>query len=251
MSNVHAETAPRFAFGKNWHDFLQTVGPVHVAKSCEGLATLLGGVHSLAGKRFLDIGSGSGLSSLAARQLGAKVLSFDYDADSVAASGALKERFRPGDPEWNIERGSILDPDYVRRLGQWDVVYSWGVLHHTGSMWQALENFAALVKPGGTAALAIYNDQGSVSRRWTSIKRMYSHHAWSRPCLLVYGLARIWGWQTLLDFKRLTPFATWRRYGEERGNVYWHDLVDSIGGYPFEVAKPDEILSSFGTATFG
>jgi 2-polyprenyl-6-hydroxyphenyl methylase/3-demethylubiquinone-9 3-methyltransferase len=216
-----------------------------VAKSREGLLALVGSGTSLEGKRFLDIGAGSGLSSLAARQLGAKVLSFDYDADSVAASSALKERFRPADADWTVERGSILDDDYVRRLGQWDVVYSWGVLHHTGSMWQALERFVALVAPGGTAVLAIYNDQGPASRRWTSIKRMYSRNAWSRPFLLAYGLARIWGWQTLMDFKRLTPFATWRNYSRERGMSAWHDLVDWVGGYPFEVARPEEIFDFF------
>lgn len=81
---------------------------------------------SLEGLRFLDVGSGSGLFSLAARNLGAKVHSFDYDRESVGCTQALRERYRPGDKDWTIERGDVLDEDYLGRLGTFDVVYSWG-----------------------------------------------------------------------------------------------------------------------------
>lgn len=106
-------------------------------------------VESLEGKTFLDVGSGSGLFSLAARRLGAKVHSFDYDPKSVACTRELKRRYFPEDPQWTIEEGSVLDRDYLTRLGQFDVVYSWGVLHHTGAMWEALGNVAPLVAGGG------------------------------------------------------------------------------------------------------
>src|SRR5439155_2047567 len=115
---------------------------------------------SLAHKRFLDIGSGSGLFSLAARRLGARrVHSFDYDPQSVACTRELRRRYLPDDPAWTIERGSILDERFAASLGSFDVVYSWGVLHHTGDMWRALELALSTVDDGGLIFVAIYNDQ--------------------------------------------------------------------------------------------
>src|SRR5690606_102989 len=126
------------------------------------------------GLRFLDIGSGSGLSSLAARRLGARVHSFDYDPESVACTAELRRRFFPGSPDWTVERGSALDAGYLRGLGSFDIVYSWGVLHHTGRMWEGLANAALPVAEGGRLFVAIYNDTGTQSRRWRWIKRTYN-----------------------------------------------------------------------------
>ena len=123
---------------------------------------------------FLDIGSGSGLFSLAARRLGASVHSFDYDPHSVACTQELRERYFKKDPSWKVERGDALDCSYLGKLGTFDIVYSWGVLHHTGKMWEALENVVPLVAEGGTLWLAIYNDQGRASRYWTTVKRTYN-----------------------------------------------------------------------------
>src|SRR5215210_846240 len=131
-------------------------------------------VESLEGQSFLDIGSGSGLFSLAARRLGASVHSLDYDPRSVACTRELRRRYFPEDPEWKVEEGSALDADYIRSLGLFDVVYSWGVLHHTGDMWQALENAQLPVKPGGRLFVAIYNDTGTQAARWKWIKKTYN-----------------------------------------------------------------------------
>src|SRR6266403_4489133 len=123
----------RFRFGANWLDFSRTLGADQLTEAERSLRRSLER-DTLAGLRFLDIGSGSGLFSLAARKLGARVHSFDFDEDSVLCTARLRERYFAGDGEWTIEQGSVLDGEYVRGLGTFDVVYTWGVLHHTGAM---------------------------------------------------------------------------------------------------------------------
>ena len=153
----------RFAFGLNWKKFLQNLDDNKIDRAVKSLKEWLN-VEDLEGKTFLDIGSGSGLFSLSARRLGAVVHSFDYDNNSVACTQTLKDRYYPNDPEWSVEWGDALSEEYLSKYEQHDIVYSWGVLHHTGSMYDALDKAGKLVKPGGTLFIAIYNDQGTASR---------------------------------------------------------------------------------------
>jgi 2-polyprenyl-3-methyl-5-hydroxy-6-metoxy-1,4-benzoquinol methylase len=115
----------RFEFGENWSRFLDVLDDERIFEAEKSLKQMLE-VEDLAGKSFLDIGSGSGLFSLAARRLGARVHSFDYDPQSVASTRELRRRYFPEDADWSIEEGSILDEEYVRSLGKFDIVYSWG-----------------------------------------------------------------------------------------------------------------------------
>jgi hypothetical protein len=131
-------------------------------------------------------------------------------------------------------------------LGKFDVVYAWGVLHHTGDLWRAMELAATPVGPGGTLFLALYNDQGWASRCWRLVKKTYCRAPrWLKPAILYPAALRLWGPQTLRDFLRLKPFQTWKTYQSARGMSAWRDVVDWVGGYPFEVAKPEEVIEFY------
>ena len=166
-------TGERFEFGKNWASFLSGIDESHVHQAMLSIQNLLNCEH-LPGKKFLDVGSGSGLMSLAARKLGMHVVSFDYDPASVACTNKLKEKHFASDPTWIIYQGSILDKSFLSGLGVFDFVYSWGVLHHTGDMWTALDNLFALVADEGAVVVALYNDQGVWSKVWRIIKVTYN-----------------------------------------------------------------------------
>ncbi len=226
----------RFEFGKNWKKYISTYTRDDINSAIESLKSMLR-VNSIEGKSFLDIGSGSGLFSLAAKKIGANVTSFDYDPNSFNCTMHLKKEHYPNDPDWKIQEGSILDLEYVRSLGTYDIVYSWGVLHHTGDMWQALKNTDTLVNPGGTLFIALYNNQGIPSKYWSLIKRTYNRYKWARPILIAVHV-----FYPLLP-SLLIKKIQGRQY--PRGMKPWTDLIDWIGGYPFEVSTPEEIVDFF------
>ena len=235
----------RFGFGENWQRFLSVLDEERITEAERNFRTMLE-VDRLDGRTFLDIGSGSGLSSLVAMRLGAeRVHSFDYDAESVACTRELKRRFYPDKETWTVGRGDVTDARYIDSLGTFDTVYSWGVLHHTGAMWHALENTCGAVGPEGLLWISIYNDQGLQSRVWRTVKRTYNR---LRPELrlpfLVLASAPLELRSIAGSLVARDPGAYVRSWTQPRlrGMSRWHDLVDWIGGYPFEVAKPEEVF---------
>ena len=238
----------RFEFGKNWAAFLSVLDEERIETAVASLREMLE-CETLAGKRFLDIGSGSGLFSLAARRLGAEVVSFDFNTNSVACTRELKKRYFASDANWRIEQGSALDADYVASLGKFDVVYSWGVLHHTGEMWRALENAVLPTRKGGKLFVALYNDTGSQASRWHWIKRTYCRlpRILRTPFAVAVSLpeeAKRFA-SALVRLKPMEYIHSWTRYKTGRGMNRWHDIIDWVGGFPYEYASVDAVFEFY------
>ena len=233
----------RFQFGDNWKNYLKTLSNEKINVATKSIQELLA-INNLEGKTFLDIGCGSGLMSLAARKLGAKVTSFDYDKNSVECAKYLKQQFFQDDPSWKILEGSVLDANFLRDLGEFDIVYSWGVLHHTGNMWEALGNaLIPLSLDFGILAIAIYNDNGIESDIWLQIKSFYNSGNLQSYLVRLLFLP-IFTLRTITSglIKHKNPFYVFKNYRNKRGMNVYYDWIDWLGGYPFEVASVEEIF---------
>jgi SAM-dependent methyltransferase len=238
MTTTTDVAAGRFSFGANWSDYADRITDARIAEAEQSLVQLLGRAR-LDGLRFLDIGCGSGLFSLAARRLGARVHSFDFDPDSVACSRHVRDKFWPSDSGWTIEPGSVLDRPYLEGLGQFDVVYAWGVLHHTGDMWTAIDNACARVAPGGAFVVALYR-RTRTCRFWTAEKRFYASASPITQAAIRIPYQGAYLLRIAMSGKNPSSFV--RNYSCNRGMTFRNDTHDWLGGYPYESTTPDEVV---------
>ncbi|HEY6187402.1 MAG TPA: class I SAM-dependent methyltransferase [Pyrinomonadaceae bacterium] len=224
-----------FSFGQNWRSFVDTVSEDAVQRAMKDIEEWLGR-ESIAGKSVLDIGCGSGIHSLCFHMLDAReVVSIDVDPYSVESTQLLWEK--AGKPSnWTIRHGSVLDQDFVQSLEPSEIVYSWGVLHHTGKMWEAIENASTRVKKGGLFWIAIYV-KGPNYPQHLALKQSYNRASkLGKKIIEQKEILKIMRqrWKNGQD-----PFA-WNEK-KERGMDTYHDLIDWLGGLPYEVASTDEI----------
>jgi 2-polyprenyl-3-methyl-5-hydroxy-6-metoxy-1,4-benzoquinol methylase len=246
-AEAEIQAGSRFGFGANWARFLALLDEARIADAQTSLRSMLG-VSDLRGVSFLDIGCGSGLFSLAARRLGANVRSFDFDLQSVSCAQELKRRYFPQDVNWQVEHGSVLDRQYIDGLGNFDVVYSWGVLHHTGSMWVAIENaLSRVAAPQGTLFIAIYNDQGWKSHAWWFVKFTYNRLPRVLRKPFAFAVAAVTHTLVIIKYSfrlkpmiAIAPLLSDRR---ERGMSARYDSIDWMGGFPFEFASFDVLAA--------
>ena len=240
-----------FAFGRNWQQFIKHHLNAKLFEEAKKSLIDFIGEDRIKEKSFIDVGCGSGLFSLAAYKLGAsRVVSFDIDPDSVKCCEFIKKR--EGDPEnWEIISGSVLNEDFISGLGNYDIVYSWGVLHHTGSMWKAIGNTAKLVTKNGLLYMAIYNKADNfgfypdgrfgTSTFWEKEKKLYS----SLP-LFVQNSIDYMAMTAMIFLYILTfnnPVKKIKGHKQFRGMSWRIDIKDWLGGYPYEYASVAEIFS--------
>lgn len=235
----------RFAFGKNWKAYISTQFNDETYKQAEHSLLNFLDDFNLKGKSVLDMGCGSGIHSLVFARSGASsIVSVDYDEDSVECAQSVAHSEK-NNVSWVVKQGSLLDDVFVDSLGKFDLVYCWGVAHHTGDMWKALQNLAVCVKPNGLLYIAIYNTvPGRLgSSYWYRIKKLYV----SVPRLIQIIMEWIYFFihivKMLLTFRN--PIKVMRKYREKRGMSYRHDLNDWLGGFPYEHAKAEELFSFY------
>jgi len=243
LENSVQDPEERFGFGKNWEEFIQKhFNDERVRIAGEHLLAFLN-LPSLKECHFLDVGCGSGLNSLAALRAGAgRIVSFDYDPRSVSTTEGLKQ-FAGNPAHWEVRQGSILDNSFLQELEPADIVYSWGVLHHTGAMWVALNNCLKLMKDGGVFYAALYDHDIHVNPTpefWLEVKQRYNQStSLGKKRMVLWYI-----WQFVLAKKlRNVPelFRRIREYKRSRGMDFFTDVRDWLGGWPMEFAKRQDV----------
>jgi cyclopropane fatty-acyl-phospholipid synthase-like methyltransferase len=234
-----------FSFGRNWEGFLAGATVEHMQAAKSDLLEWLG-VETIQGKRILDIGCGSGIHSWAFWNLGAdQVISFDNDQHSVAACQLLWEK--SGKPDnWEVNQGSILDQNWLTKLQErpFDIVYAWGVLHHTGDLWQAMKNSCSLVAAGGKLWLALYV-KGTRYKRDLRLKKRFNRASALYKGFMVWRFqkATLFKWVLFQNWKALKAHFADKQKILARGMNMRHDVIDWLGGLPYEVASAEEVLA--------
>lgn len=196
-------------------------------------------------KIALDLGAGSGICSLAMLQSGIEqVISVDLDLTCIELIKKLRDKSGFDENRWKILPGSLIDDEFMSTLPQGNLVYSWGVLHHTGDMWKAFDLACNKIAPGGFAYFAIYNETGrrfSGSRLWRRIKFIYNRS----PFIVRFGMEILYAARAIAGdiITGHNPYIFIKNYHKKRGMRWWVDIRDWLGGYPYEFAKVDAVFN--------
>jgi len=228
-----------FDFGENWVAYSREALTKEKVESARiDFKQLYSGI-SFEGKRFLDIGFGQGLALLFAKEMGAIVTGCDIN-HKCKESLEITKQVVGYKGEITTIIGSILSKETMNALrgdcnNKFDIVHSWGVLHHTGSMYKSLKDVTTLVENDGYIVLAIYNRHWS-SPLWRFIKFVYCYMPQMVQKLLIAGLTPI-----IVASKFIVTGKNPLKC--KRGMSFFHDVTDWIGGYPYEYASSEEICS--------
>lgn len=240
------DPSTHFDFGENWDAYSRLISDRRIVRAIDDMKRLLG-TDTLSGRSFVDVGCGSGLHSLVALRLGAApVAGFDLDPKSVETARRVLDARAPGG-DWRVEQKNVFDVT-PEADGVFDYVYSWGVLHHTGAMWPAVEKTMTLVAGGGRFAIALYRKTPACAA-WGAFKRVYSRSpGWAQTGMRGLYIA---AFALALAATGRSPFAYIRAYESNRGMDYFTDVHDWLGGYPYESASPEQVKRFFEAHGFG
>jgi 2-polyprenyl-3-methyl-5-hydroxy-6-metoxy-1,4-benzoquinol methylase len=224
-----------FEFGQNWQSYLTTLTDEKIEFAQKDLTELVP-AEQLKGASFLDIGCGSGLHSLCALRLGVgKLEAMDFDPDSVAATKDLLGKLIQAS-HYKVSQGNILT---LKPTESFDIVYSWGVLHHTGAMWDAIRAASKFVKPEGTFVIAIYQ-KTLMCGMWKIFKKIYNHASPQGRRSIEKAFSKLK--KLKFTLKGQDPAQVIAQYNQQRGMNWDHDIIDWLGGYPYESATPEEVI---------
>ena len=198
----------------------------------------------LKGLSIIDIGCGSGLHSMAMFQSGAaSIHGFDYDPNSVAAT-RMVQKIAGSPPNWTVQQGSVLDDAFMASLPQYDFVYSWGVLHHTGDVWKAIRLAADRVKPGGLFYIALYSadvQKDPTPAFWLDVKQKYVTSGWLKRRQMDWWY--VWRFMMHKNPARIpVVLKQMRDYRKNRGMNMFTDIRDWLGGWPMEFVWDAEAI---------
>jgi SAM-dependent methyltransferase len=214
-----------FTFGTNWIDYVNKTLNASIVMTHQNdlQANLTAAGISIQNAKVFDIGCGSGLSSLSFLNLGAQsVYSIDVDEKSIEATNITKRNFANNSANWTIEKRSIFSPPKEK----FSLVYSWGVLHHTGHLWRAVRNAAECVAPNGYIYLALYVS-GPLFPFHLIQKQNFFRAGREEKLKILYSY--LGGSVDMFNI-------------DNRGMNRFHDAIDWLGGLPYEVCSPTQLI---------
>jgi len=109
------------------------------------------GYSKYTGKKMLEIGCGIGVDSIQWRRAGNHVVNLDYNLPSVSIT---RERYRSEGLDGQFLNGDAENLPFPNE--EFDLIYSFGVLHHTPDTQKTIDEVHRCLRPGGKAIIMLY-----------------------------------------------------------------------------------------------